>query len=175
MPKLVYPYRPRVLPMLFASLFFAVCGVGLAFEAKSNEQGLIIDGLIRLDPGQATIFYWVLSVTSAVFVVGGLWALVRAFTSRHELVLDDTTFSVPKSGYSDTIVTTRYADVLSMARQQIRNQRFLVIQAKSKVTITSLMLPGREVFEEVCQQLESRVGEARRSGGSVTSGDDLRL
>lgn len=162
MSDLSYIYKPSPVGMGLAFAFFAVCALVSLHSAMTNDVGLIINGLIRLDPGQATVFYWVLTVAGAIMSGFGLLGFVRAFTSRHRLILSDTSLQMPKSAFSDTLVTVSYARVKDLVRQQIKSQHFLIIHhIGGKATISASMLPSHAVFDEVCRTVTERVVKAR--------------
>ena len=56
METLRYHYRPKTWVMAPAGSFFAVCAAVLGYMVRDNDRGLLINGLISLDPGQASIF-----------------------------------------------------------------------------------------------------------------------
>ena len=162
MSDLSYVYKPKPVGMGLAFAFFAACALISLHSALTNEAGLIINGLIRLDPGQATIFYWGLTAAGAIMSGFGLLGFFRAFTSQQRLVLGETSLRLPKSGFSDVLVTVAYARVKDLVRQQVKSQHFLVIHhSGGKVSISASMLPSRAVFDEVCRIVTERVIQAR--------------
>jgi len=157
-----YTYKPKALHTVLAGAFFAVCGFSIIQQARTNQQGLIIDGFIRLDPHDATLFYWGLGGCSIVLVCLSLLGLYRAMTSRHELTLDETHLHMPKSGLGTTIKSVAYRDIIAMSLMKVRSQRFLTIQYPGgKVNISSSLLPDRVAFETVCNVIADRVKAAR--------------
>ena len=55
METLRYDYKPKAYVMALSGLLFAGFGVLLGKEAGENDRGLLIDGIIRLDVGEATL------------------------------------------------------------------------------------------------------------------------
>lgn len=153
-----YPYKPKVLVMLLAALFFAACGAGLTNAALTNDRGLIINGIITLGPGGATIFYWVMVGACSVFVLGGLWGIIIGLTSDRRLVLTETGIRAPKGGYSRQYVTIRFSDILNVTMQSVQKQRFLTVHhTNGKMSIAQSMLPDKEAFEEVTRMVTQKV------------------
>ena len=157
-----YDYKPKAGLMALASAFFGLCAAGLATTAHGNAAGLIIDGLISLDPGQATVFYWVVAAVSAAMTLGGVLGVYRAVTSQHKLVLDGSALRVPKSGLSDRVAVIPYHTIASLSVLEIRNRRFLTVtHAGGRVHIAEGMLPGHDALEKVGQVLQERVAATR--------------
>ena len=97
METLRYDYKPKAWVMALAGLFFAGCGVVLGKIALENDRGLILNGIIRLDAGDATMFYWVLTAACAAFVAFALGGVVRGMGAPGEVVLDRTAISAPRA------------------------------------------------------------------------------
>jgi hypothetical protein len=57
------------------SLLFGASAVFMAHEAETNDRGLIINGIIHLDPGSADVFYAVMALLSIGFVAIGVMAI----------------------------------------------------------------------------------------------------
>ena len=162
MSDLVYAYKPKPVVMALGAVFFALCAAFFANNALTNDRGLIIDGLIRLDIGQATVFYWIMLSAGAAMSLAGLVGLIRGLTSAQTLIIGATAIQVPKSPMGNNRVSVAYADIRDMVRTQVRNQVFLVIHhSRGKLTIMASMLPSRAKFEEVCQLLTERVHQAQ--------------
>lgn len=153
-----YPYKPRPLIMLLACGFFAACAPIMANIAMTNDRDLIIDGLIRLDPGQATIVFWGLFACSIILALGGFAGFLRALTSRHVLVLGNDSFQIPKSPFASAILVVAYKDITGLTRLQIKSQHFLTVHYTGrKLNIASSMLASRATFEEVCETIAAHV------------------
>lgn len=162
METLKYIYKPKVMTMVFATLFFGVCSVSGYNAAATNDRGLIIDGAVTLDTGQATIFFWCLFGASIAMTLGGLFVMVQGMISTQTLTMDDTALRMPKSGLSHRIVTVAYGDIVAMNMMQVKSQRFLIIQhTGGKMTISRSMLPSHAIFDKVCNALAERVAAAR--------------
>jgi hypothetical protein len=162
METLSYEYKPKALNMVLAGIFFVVCALCLFQEARTNQQGLIIDGLIRLDPHNATLFYWGLAACSVVMALISLPGLYRAMTSMQKLVLNETALRVPKSGLSNTIATVSYHNITGLSLVKTRSQRILIVKHNNgKANISQSMLPSSAIFEKICRTLNERMILAR--------------
>ncbi len=70
----------------------AFAGLFMLHEADTNVRGLIINGVIHLDPGQADVFYVVMSLfclAGAVLVLLSLYALARSRQFRLKIDADE--------------------------------------------------------------------------------------
>ncbi len=169
-----YDYKPKAGLMALAAAFFGLCTAGLATTAHGNAAGLIIDGVISLNPGQATMFYRIVAAVSAVMTLGGVLGVYRAVTSQHKLILDDVALRVPKSGLSDRVAVISYHTITGLSVLEIRSRRFLTVtHAGGHIHIYEGMLPGHDAFERVGQALQQRV-EAARSLYPNAAGPTIR-
>ncbi len=159
-----YAYKPKITTMAFGVLLFGACGVWGYQMATTNDRGLVVDGLIRLDVGLATVFLWGIFIAAVAMTVVGLLAVVKGMTSTHSLVMDDTTIRFPKWGLGNRIVTIRYADIVAMNILKVKSTRMLMIKyAGGSASIGQGMLPSPDIFNKVCDTLAERVESARHA------------
>jgi hypothetical protein len=152
-----YDYQPKTLPLALAAAFCIGGAVLMAKFALDNDRGMIIDGLIRLDRGEATVFLWGVAGTCAVGLLIALAGLARSFGPAAQVVLDRHAISAPKSGFSRTIETVRYAEISGLRLTQIRSHRFLELRhPRGKVTIACSMLPSEYDFDVLVETVRSR-------------------
>lgn len=157
METLRYDYRPKTWVMALAGLFFAGCAVVLVQSARHNDRGMVINGLITLDLGQATLFLWVLAALSALFVGAGVYGVIRSVGVAQQIVIDRHGITAPKGGMSSAIVTVPFADITDLQMRQVQSQHFLVIHHRGgKLTITGSMLPSKAEFEELATTVADR-------------------
>ena len=148
METLRYPYRPKTWVMALAGSFFAVCAVVLAYTARDNDRGLLINGVISLDTGQASIFYWVLCALSVGFVAAGLFGVVTSLREPREVMVDSTGVTLPASRWSSDTVTIPFASITDLRIQQVQSQKFLIIRhSAGKQSVMRSMMPSRADFE----------------------------
>lgn len=164
MDAISYSYKPRAFTMAWAALFFGACAAFGFFLARTDTRDILIDGLLVLRGHDAVVFRWAIAIVSAMMCLGGVWGVVRAMTSRQTLTLDSTGLGMPKSAFSDALVTIPYATVTGLQHIQVKSQRFLTVRhAKGKVSIARSMLPDTHAYDRVCDVLAERVGAARGS------------
>jgi hypothetical protein len=157
-----YEYRPKWTMIVLCTAFFGLCTAVLGVKAARNDRGAIINGIIELGPDGASAFYWVLAALSGGFVVVGVFLAHHRFTFHQRVVIGPDSLTVPARRWSGEEKEIAYRDVRSLSEWSVSGQRFLyVMHVGGKYTITASMLPSKSAFEELCQLLAARVGEAR--------------
>lgn len=157
MEILSYPYRPKPRVMLLASIFFGAVALFMGREAMVNDRGLIINGLIHLEPSGATTFYWCIAAIGAAFVAIGLPAFFVGLLSSHRVVLTGTDISAPKYEFSRKATTVNLSDIRSQSVQVVQQHRFLnIYHVNGKLTISESFLPSEAAFEELCAAIAKR-------------------
>lgn len=151
-----YRYVPRLRPLLLATLFFGACLAFYVWRAWSNDRGLIINGLVELEAGGATIFFAVLALASAGFVAIGLWAMLIRVRGPSYLVLDETALSIPsRVGRKPKLVA--YSSMREIRLLTAQGQTMLQITTDSgKATLGGIMLASDEQLREVGEALTRR-------------------
>ncbi|SDA27439.1 hypothetical protein [Sphingomonas sp. NFR15] len=148
METLRYPYRPKTWVMALAGLFFAVCAVVLGYTAHDNDRGLLIDGILSLDAGQASIIYWVLCALSIGFVAAGLFGVVTSLREPREVMVDRTGVTLPAGRWSSDTVTIPFASITDLRIQQVHSHKFLIIRHRAgKHSVMRSMMPSSADFE----------------------------
>src|SRR5258708_29914814 len=100
-----FDYRPKWTVIILCALFFGACALVLGAKANANDRGLIINGIIELSAGGATVFYWVLAALSIGFVViAGFFAIVL-LTIHQRITLTNTSITIPRSRWSSEEVS----------------------------------------------------------------------
>jgi hypothetical protein len=153
-----YPYRPRLPGILFGTLFFTAAAVALARTARTNTQGILIEGIIPLSPAQATVFYWVLFAFSVLTVGMGVAGLFHRATCRQRLAFTPEGILAPKSRWAREEVLIAYSSITHLERARLpSNQHLYVDHPGGRQIINAAMLPNTAAFEEICSLLGQRV------------------
>lgn len=157
METLRYTYRASAWKLALAALFFAGCAVIMAKAAIGNDRGLVINGIIHLDPGSATVFYWVIFAISLLFVAGGMLGVVRALGPAQEVTLDRVALSAPRTGLRSELVRVPVASITGVETMRMRSQEFLIVRHREgKLTISGGMLPHKQDLGTLAAALEER-------------------
>lgn len=158
MNEIRIPYKPKVSMMIFVILFFGGCTLVLGYTALSNDRGFLLNRIIELSEGGATVFYWCLTAVSGIFVLLGIHGVWSATTSKKEIVLTATSISSPKNGFSRKVVTVNYADISDLSIQTVQKQKFLnIVHPGGKLSIPQNMLPSKQQFEELTHLIGGNV------------------
>jgi hypothetical protein len=160
--KQEYQYRPTWTLIVSVAAFFGLAAVVLSSAAMENDRGLIINGIIHLDPEGATVFYWALTACSAGFVVIAAFLARHRFVFRQRLAFGSTGLIVPASRWSQEEKEIAYRDISALSEAKISGQRFLYItHSEGKYTINASMLPSKDAYAEFCELLSLNVNAAR--------------
>jgi hypothetical protein len=152
-----YRYRPKPWAMILAGLFFAVCAYFLAQNANSNERSMIINHLIELTKNEATIFLWVLTFVSILFVVGAGYGVVTAFFNEKYISTDSNSICIPKS-FKNAVTRIPFTSIHQLTIQEVSSQVFLHIEHENgKASIIKSHLPSNADFEEIIEFLSQKV------------------
>lgn len=151
-----YAYKPKTHVMVLATLFFAACAAGLFYAGFSNDRGLILNGIFKMDEGDAQIFYYVLSGVSVLMVIGGLYGFVMSARAPRYVVLDETGIEIP-GGAGQKPVRIPYASIKGLEPGGAYKQRWLyVVHTGGRRAIMASMLEGKNTLDEIETQLIQR-------------------
>jgi hypothetical protein len=151
---IAYPYKPKTRMMFRGFFFFGAGAVILAFSALTNKKGLVINGLIHLDPQGATTFNWFMAAGCAVFAGLAFMLILFGRFSNQFLSLSETELSAPKWLLSPANTIVPVSSIQRLELKSVGQQHFLKVHhADGTLTITAANLPDAEAFAEVCAQL----------------------
>jgi hypothetical protein len=143
--------------MLWAFVFFGGCAVIMGYQAQTNALGLILNGIVHLDPEGATVFYWCIAALGAGMALLGLMLTLIGLTSNQLLSLSETELSAPKWLLSPASTIVPVSSIQRLELKSVGKQHFLKVHhTDGTLTITAANLPDAEAFAEVCAQLTDR-------------------
>lgn len=153
MKTLSDPYKPKPWLGVLMALVMGGAALFMASSAKTNDAGLILNG-IRFSPQGATIIYWCLAAASAAFsAVGVFWVATLISARRLTLTLTATEFSVPMGR---RLIVVPLSDIEGFDVLKEKKERLLTIyHAGGKLAILQSSLPDAAAFDEVCSALAS--------------------
>ena len=152
-----YPIRPKTSTLVFVALFFGAGAIFFFWQALNNKRGLVLEGVIHLDPGQARVFYGVFCALSLGFVALAAVTWITYSGRSPEVVIDDATITTPGPLWRpDALRTVAFADITSVREQSMNRQHFLtLITPKQKISIVKSHLPDG-AFEEIAALVRER-------------------
>ena len=150
-------YKPKTLTMILAGGFFLLCAVVLVFRAASNDRGLILNGLINMDQGGATTFYYVLAGLGGVMSVGGFIGFVQSLRGPKFVELDETGVAFP-GNLGQKPVHIAYDAIKRLEQGGAYRQRWLYIfHTGGQHAIMSSMLANAAQLDEIEALLAQRI------------------
>jgi hypothetical protein len=149
--------------MLLCAVLFGACAAFTAYKAATNDAGLILNGIITLEPAEATVFFWVIAALGAGLVLLALLLTTRRITSPHVLEIGTDAMLLPHGLFQMHTSRIPYSDIQGISEVELYGQRFLRITAAGqRYTITSSLLPDADSYVAVRDSLRSLV--QRRQG-----------
>ncbi len=152
-----YDYKPKWTIVFLAGGFFALCAVSFIYLALTDDRGAVINGIVRLSPTGAKVFYWVLAALSSGFVVAAaLIAYVRlTVTQRIAITTDGILF--PAGGWTSQECYVAFRDIVALKRLEAYGEVFLYVYAGGlRYTVIKGMLPDKGGFEDIVSTLEAQ-------------------
>jgi len=144
--------------MIVCGLLFGGAGYFFANEAINNDRGVIIDNVITLDTGGATIFYWILAGLSAGFVLIAIAAMLRTYLSPKVLRLEIDSLSLPHGFLHRQISRIHYSSIDRISETEVSGQKFLYLHTRDKrYSLVRSMLPSDQIYKEIRDFLSAQV------------------
>jgi hypothetical protein len=162
----VFACRPNQLKLVAGAIFFGVGGVWMFWAGRTNREGLIVDGVIHLDPNGAMVFYLVVSLAAVAMAMFGVYALVRVSVNPHRIVVGAEGVTTPKWIWSASPDFIRYRDIRTVRLHEMRGVRYLrIYHADGTHAISQAMMGGESEFDAICGELKTRMREANGRHG----------
>jgi hypothetical protein len=145
--------------MLLCGMFFGLCAAVLGHKASTNTRGLILNGIIEFSPSGASIFYWILTVSSLLFVLVAGWIIVTTLIHGvPDIVLTNESISFPVGFPIKRPFRLAYSEITGLSHSEVSGQRFIMLHTTTKrhhVVLNWLGSKDAEVtlLHEVAQRL----------------------
>ncbi|MFG1374768.1 hypothetical protein V5F32_21530 [Xanthobacter oligotrophicus] len=145
-----YTYKPRrPLMHILGVILFGAGAYVMFLNARANNDGMIINNLIDLDPASATIVFWILFAACIAFCLVGLFSLFRGMTSKAVLTISQQGLRVPRAILGGPGMLVAWEAITHVRDISVRNVRFLeLLHTGGKITINEALLP-QGAFDEV--------------------------
>src|SRR6266496_4180136 len=148
------PYRPSWTSVILGSAFFCFCAASLAWQATTNDRGLILNGVITFSPREASVFYWILSAFSVLFVILAILLVFARIRSSTFLELTSDALIIPRGFAGKRFRRISYSDIASISELSVAGSKSLRIRtATAQFWISSSVLPTSEDYQELKQFL----------------------
>lgn len=160
MKILSYPYRPKPLSVVFAIVLFGLAAFVMGDAAQTNDRGLVVNGLIRLGRGEATIFYGAMAALSVALVVLIVAVFLRGQFFPQRVTLTANELAAPHSRFAMAPTVLRLYDIQHMSIGVIRRKRALqLVHPWGTLCLHESWLPSESDFDTLCHAIESRRSE----------------
>lgn len=158
----VIPLRRPYMPLVLGLLLFGAGAFFFYHEASTNVRGLIINGLIHLDPDGADIFYAVMAVLSGVMSAGSAFGIWRWSQKKpFHLVLSEKSILMPSGPAlrpTDSRVFYRDIHAVELFPPAPAKPVRLVVHAKTGVFgVLASWMPSEHGLRELSELLVSRI------------------
>jgi len=156
-----YPCKPRWRDVLLGAGFFGACTATFVHLAATNEGGVVINGIIRLSPLWAKVFFWTLAGLSFAFVLGSALMAYMRLTARVRIAItaDGMLFPTGRWG-SGKECHVPFARIVAVKRLDYKGMSYLYVYADGlRYTVQGFMLPRKGDLEEIIALVRTKVGE----------------
>ena len=150
--------------MMLAGIGLFGAGAGeMAYEALTNDRGLILNGIFTFLVHGATIFYWCVAAVCMLFVLVAIFALARSWATPGVLRLTSTELLLPPNVFVRKPIAIRLSGITGINVHTMYKERFIyVYHAGGKASVNQSMLPNSEAFDRLFTALTAKVrGKSR--------------
>ncbi len=160
--SILYSYtysRSRLLRML--GILIALPALFL-YLAMTNENYLVIQGIVELNVSQATAFYATFAVATGLVLVLGVRIALAATRGPLEVVLGDYTTVVPKASVSPGMIAIPYASITDQVLVRLPSAELMlsIKSSKGRASVLASNFESEERFAEFLEKLSERVKAA---------------
>ncbi len=160
--SILYSYtysRSRLLRML--GILIALPAVFL-YLAMTNENYLVIQGIVELNVSQATAFYATFAVATGLVLVLGVRIALAATRGPLQVVLGDYTTVVPKASVSPGMIAIPYASITDQVLVRLPSAELMlsIKSSKGRASVLASNFESEERFAEFLEKLSERVKAA---------------
>jgi hypothetical protein len=125
----------------------------------NNDRGAIIEHIITLDTGQATVMYWWFVGFMVIGVILAIFSLVRTFTNPKFVRLDADSVVLPYGFMQRLTARIPYSSIDNITETQVSRNRFLYLHTRNKkYPLMASLLPSKQVYEEIKAFLAQQIG-----------------
>lgn len=163
-----YQYKPKNKLIIMTILFFGVCTAVLYHKAKTNDRGLILNGIIEFQENGAATFFWILTACSAIFVILGIIMIIQKIKKNIPITISDDQISIPYGFVKKTIYHVLFKDINRIEEASISGQEFLYIYTEDKRHyITKDMIQTKDEYNEIVETLTNQLNNEDKPNNKV--------
>ena len=159
MRPVTYAYGLKLSTALFGVAFSATLTVWGAHVARTNQNGLIIRGLIHLSPSMATAFFWLTTLLLGLMLAACLFLTFTCFNGKRAVTLLPDRIEAVLGAITTKKVIVPYSSITKLELQAIRDQKILYIHHRcGRIALVPALLPKRSDLDDIYSTLLSRTG-----------------
>ena len=153
-----FTYKAKAIPLILSALLFGVLAFFMGLTAYGNDAGFILNGIFTFSKNGASILYWLVTLSLAVFSILAVMLLLSNLRSNKALVLYEAYMDVPKSGISTKIVRIEFKRILNFSRIEINKHHLLhVVHDEGKLNIAASLLPKKSDLDYIESYISERI------------------
>ena len=131
--------------------------VVLAWLAVTNNQDLVLIGILKFGPTGASLFYGMLSMLGAIFAYSTLRDLVGPHSQYQPITLEQEAISAPTRPGGRKTRTLSYRGMQDVKVQKVAGNRILEIKHTDGTLAISSGAVGGDGFEALLESLSMRI------------------
>lgn len=156
--QVIIPYKPNKIVMFGVAVFFGVCGVVLGNIAVEGQTALSLFRIVRLEPDDAVVAFWVMSIISILFALAAVFFVVYSIANPKEIAFMDKALKFPKNVLGNDYLYIKYDDIGQGSEMSVRGTYIYTVPYSSgKIVLTTSMVPGKKYYEQFKSELAARV------------------
>lgn len=149
-----YSYNASYVTMTICAVASIVGAVFFTQQAMTNDRGLVIDYIIKLDTNWATGLYWFFTVFCVIGVLVSVLAMVRRTMKPRELCVEEDEMTVPHGLFQMKTTQVKYSNITDIEETFISRQAMLTLHTTAgKLVIAQSLLPAKDDYEDIKQFL----------------------
>jgi len=159
-PKIVIPLKRPYAQLALGALLFGACAAFFFYRASTNDRGLILNGIIHFEPGGADVFYAVMGLLSAGFVVIAALGILRISQIQNfTLVIGARSVSLPVGKpMGMRMHEIPIADLVSIGKHPPASPKHVILQARQGTHwIPTSWLPEGWTADGLADELVARM------------------
>ncbi len=153
-----YKYRSTWTKLALFGGFFTACTALFIYLALTNDEVLVIQGVLRLSPFGGRIVYWVLAAMSAAFMCCGVFLAFTRLTSVQRIALTPTGIILPTGKWNRRDEAfVEFKDIAAVKLLEFHGNHYLYVYASGlRYTVDKGFLSAND-FDEITWVLQSHI------------------
>jgi hypothetical protein len=144
--------------MLGCLAFFGGGSAFMVYTAVHNQAGVIIEGIIRLGPNGATLFYWGIAALAGMFVLLALLLMFHRLVNPQVLMLESDALVLPGRLFQRQPIRIAYREIQDYSEVEMYGQRSLRLSVYGKkFAVQAALFADRDSYDVVKDFLISQV------------------